>query len=73
MLLAPTAIFMKIIFPRQRLFVILFEMLLLSCLIEGVQFFVPGRDPDLIDILLNSLGAALALRLFEEVKNKRKI
>lgn len=73
MLLSPTAIFLKIIFPRQRLIVISSEMLLLSCLIEGVQLFVPGRDPDLLDILLNSMGAALALCLFVEIQKMRTI
>ena len=36
---------------------------LLSCVIEGLQLFLPTRDPGIADILSNILGSGLGMLL----------
>ena len=38
--------------------------LVLGSLVEGIQYFVPGRLPDLGDWISNAVGAAMALAFF---------
>ena len=36
----------------------------ISALIESVQFFIPGRTPSAVDLLMNTLGSAVGARLY---------
>jgi hypothetical protein len=51
-------------FERWRGVFVALSMILLGALIEAAQYFSPGRTPDLIDALANTLGvlSGLALR-----------
>ncbi len=46
-------------------------LLLYSCLIEGVQHFVPGRQFAVPDLAANTLGLLLALVLLQAAKGNR--
>ncbi len=61
LLLVPTALLVTRIAPRMRLRDVAIAMLLLTCTIELVQHWIPGRDPDWRDVTANAIGAWLAL------------
>jgi VanZ family protein len=56
MLLMPTALLLFLVLSKSRTISIAVFMVTLPLVIEGVQNFIPGRDPDLWDFLANSLG-----------------
>ena len=60
-LLVPTALLIAWRWPHVRRGRIALAMLLLTCSIEFVQQWIPGRDPDIYDVITNALGAATAL------------
>ncbi len=64
LLLTPTALLLMLLFPiwpTSRILLIIFST---TAAIETVQNFVPGRDPSLMDFLLNVIGAsAMAILL----------
>ena len=45
---------------------------LLSCGVETAQFVIPGRDPSLVDVVFNSLGAALGVSLAHSASAVRR-
>jgi VanZ family protein len=63
MLLMPTALLLFLILNRGRTVKIALFIVVLPLVIEGVQTFIPGRDPDLGDFLMNSLGGLTFLYL----------
>ena len=56
MLLMPTALLLFLILNKSQIVKIALFIVALPLVIEGVQTFIPGRDPDLWDFLANSLG-----------------
>ncbi len=56
MLLMPTALLLFLALGESRASRIALIIVVLPFVIEGVQNFIPGRDPDLRDFLANSLG-----------------
>ncbi len=63
MLLVPTALLIAVNWPHLRRTRIALAMLLLTCTIETVQHWIPGRVPDWRDVATNALGAWVALAL----------
>lgn len=61
LLLVPTALFIAALWPRMARLRIAFGMLVLTCTIELMQRWIPGRDSDVYDVLTNALGSWLAL------------
>ncbi len=47
--------------------------LLLTGLVESLQFFLPGRTPNISDMVANTLGALLGLALFRAWQNRRSV
>lgn len=60
-LLMPLFYFVYRIFPRINLFRILLFCSTISVFIELIQVFIPGRIPDIYDVLTNSLGALIIM------------
>jgi VanZ family protein len=71
LLLAPTALLLFLIFKGISTLKLSFFILVLALLIEGVQFLVPGRDPNLRDVASNSFGAWIFLALANQVTHRR--
>ena len=46
---------------------------LLTWLVESLQFFLPGRTPNISDIVANTLGTLLGLALFRAWQNRRSL
>ena len=63
MLLMPTALLLFLILSKSRIVKVALFIVVLPLVIEGVQTFIPGRDPDLLDFLANSLGGLALLYL----------
>lgn len=63
LLLVPTAVLAALRWPHIRRMRIALAMLALTCVIELVQRWIPGRDPDIYDVLTNAGGAWAALML----------
>lgn len=63
MLLMPTALLLFLILNEARVIKIALFLVVLPLVIEGVQKFIPGREPDLRDFLANSLGGLAFLYL----------
>ena len=61
LLLAPTALIIQLLLPKTRVISLALCMLGLALTIEGVQFLVPGRDPNSFDVAVNSIGAFTTL------------
>ena len=57
----PLFYFVYRIFPRVNLFGNLLLCSIASVFIELIQVFIPGRIPDIYDVLTNSLGALLIM------------
>lgn len=49
---------------KHSLFMILAIQILIGICVEGAQSFVPGRTPEFLDILANSLGVLLGTLLY---------
>lgn len=64
MLLVPTAVLLRTLLPQVSTLRLTMVTTALACLIETVQFFIPGRDPSLGDAFANAAGAALVLTAF---------
>jgi len=47
-----------------------FTTLLFSALLEFLQYYVPGRQPDLLDFLFNFLGTTAGILFFRITKGK---
>jgi VanZ family protein len=62
-LLMPTALFLFLALNESRVVKIASLILVLPIVIEVVQILIPGRDPDLRDFLVNSLGGLTFLYL----------
>ena len=56
MLLMPTALLLFLALGKSQASRIALFMVVLPLVIEGIQSFIPSRDPDLLDFLANSLG-----------------
>lgn len=56
MLLMPTAALLFLALSKSRVLSISLFVVALPLVIEGIQSFIPSRDPDLRDFLANSLG-----------------
>lgn len=69
LLLVPTAFLMRRLWEQLLTRTIGIALFSLSCIIELVQFQIPGRDPDWRDVTVNSLGAILFLR-YSDLKAK---
>ncbi len=61
MLLMPTALLLFLILNKSQTITIALFIVALPLVIEGVQNFIPGRDPDPRDFLANSLGGLTLL------------
>ncbi len=63
----------KIVSIRPRALVILLLGFVLSAGIESLQIFIPGRTPNLSDIISNSLGGLTGLGLVEAWRVRNRI
>ena len=64
MLLVPTVLLVAINVPKVKRWKLVLAMLLLTCTIETVQHWIPGRVPDWRDVAANAAGAWVALAVF---------
>lgn len=60
LLLMPLGVLLFVTFPEISKWKLFFSGPILSASIEMVQGFIPGRTPDLVDLLMNSLGYLFA-------------
>jgi glycopeptide antibiotics resistance protein len=65
MLLMPTAALLFLALSKSRVLSISLFVVALPLVIEGIQSFIPSRDPDLRDFLANSLGGAIHSLFYE--------
>lgn len=63
LLLVPTAVLLRLLYPTVSANSLALGMTALACIIELVQFAIPGRDPNVLDVLANASGAVLAIRV----------
>ncbi len=63
MLLMPTALLLFLALGKGQASRIALLMVILPLVIEGIQSFIPSRDPDLRDYFANSLGGLSMLYL----------
>ena len=63
MLLVPTAVLLRLLYPTIQTKWLVVAMTSLACLIELVQFAIPGRDPNILDVIANAGGAAVVCLL----------
>ena len=57
----PIGVFFLLLFGRNLWFVGILAGAALTLLIEGAQYFLPGRVPDVRDLIANTLGAAIGV------------
>lgn len=71
LLLVPTAVLLRLLYPAVSTKSLALGMMALACIIELVQFAIPGRDPNVLDVLANAGGGALALSALGLFSSKR--
>lgn len=67
----PLFYFVYRIFPRINLFRILLFCSATSVFIELIQVFIPGRIPDIYDVLTNSLGALIIMTYIKKSESEQ--
>ncbi len=70
MLLMPTALLLFLALGKSRASRIALIIVVLPLVIEGIQSFIPSRDPDLRDFLANSLGGLSVLYFLNRFANR---
>ncbi len=70
MLLMPTALLLFFVLGKNQMGRIAWSLVVLPLVIEGVQNFIPGRDPDIRDFLANSLGGISLLYLVNRFRSR---
>ncbi len=71
MLLMPSTMLLFLVMGKKRITKIAVFILILPMVIETVQNFIPGRDPDIRDFFANSLGGLLVL--FLSISNQKQV
>ncbi|MHB0776581.1 VanZ family protein [Halomonas sp. WWR20] len=54
-------------YPRARSWLVLTAMLGLGALVEIIQFWIPGREPDLHDLELDMVGAVTGILIYKAI------
>lgn len=70
-MLIPLAHFLIKFYPRARLKVLLGICILVSLGIELVQLFIPGRVPDVRDVIANGGGVAVWLFIHQSIQPRK--
>jgi glycopeptide antibiotics resistance protein len=68
----PAGYLLRLLLTRTPPWVVWGSCVLASLAVEAVQFFLPGREPSVVDVLTNATGAALGVLLYAVVAGRAR-
>ena len=66
LLLVPTTFLVRNLWDHLSTRTLEVAFFIFACIIELVQFHIPGRDPDWRDVTANTVGAVLSLKYYKQ-------